>query len=128
MASPRPYVVAASGEAAEAPAGSIPIDLYGAGGAGGAVAWTDVTGKPTTFPPTIGTSATTAKAGNYVPTSAEVSAGLKAKTQVNALAAVSVADAVPSVAAPTKAEFDAVVALTNANKVAINAIIAALKA
>lgn len=35
-------------------------------------AWGDVTGKPTTFTPTIGTTATTAKAGNYVPTWAEV--------------------------------------------------------
>lgn len=28
--SPRPYVVAASGDAQDAPAGSVPIDLYGA--------------------------------------------------------------------------------------------------
>lgn len=34
---------------------------------GGSVAWADVTGKPTTFPPVIGTTATTAKAGNYAP-------------------------------------------------------------
>jgi len=33
-------------------------------GAGGAVAWADVTGKPTTFPPVVGTTATTALAGN----------------------------------------------------------------
>jgi hypothetical protein len=31
---------------------------------GGSVAWADITGKPSTFPPTIGTSATTAMAGN----------------------------------------------------------------
>lgn len=30
MASPRPYVVAASGDAQDAPAGAVPIDLYGA--------------------------------------------------------------------------------------------------
>lgn len=30
--------------------------------------WTDITGKPTTFAPTIGTTATTAKAGNWNPT------------------------------------------------------------
>ena len=36
------------------------------------VAWADVTGKPTTFSPTIGTTASTAKAGNYVPTYAEI--------------------------------------------------------
>ena len=36
------------------------------------VSWSSVTGKPTTFAPTIGTTATTAKAGNYVPTYAEI--------------------------------------------------------
>ena len=36
------------------------------------VSWSSVTGKPATFPPTIGTTATTAKAGNYVPTYAEI--------------------------------------------------------
>jgi len=30
MASPRPYVVAESGPAEDAPAGAVPIDLYGA--------------------------------------------------------------------------------------------------
>ena len=35
-------------------------------------AWADITGKPATFEPTIGTTATTAKAGNYVPTYAEI--------------------------------------------------------
>lgn len=33
-------------------------------GGGGAVAWGDVTGKPATFPPVVGTTATTALAGN----------------------------------------------------------------
>lgn len=67
----------------------------------------------------LGTTASTAKAGNYTPTSAEVGNALKAKTQVNALSAVSVADATDGATAAT---------LANANKVAINAIIAALKA
>ena len=40
--------------------------------AGGAVAWADISGKPATFLPTIGTTATTAKAGNYQPTWAQV--------------------------------------------------------
>lgn len=31
---------------------------------GGSVSWADVTGKPSTFPPTIGTTASTALAGN----------------------------------------------------------------
>lgn len=58
----------------------------------------------------VGTTAATAKAGNYVPTSAEVAAGLKAKTQINALASLT---GTPDAAALT---------------VAVNAIIAALKA
>ncbi|AHB31793.1 hypothetical protein PBI_HANSHOTFIRST_16 [Mycobacterium phage HanShotFirst] len=36
------------------------------------VSWDDVTDKPTTFPPVIGTGAADAKAGNYAPTWAEV--------------------------------------------------------
>lgn len=43
-----------------------------AGGGATAVAWADVTGKPATFAPVIGTTATTAKAGNYVPAWSEV--------------------------------------------------------
>lgn len=44
----------------------------GGGGGGGSVAWGDITEKPATFAPTIGTTATTAKAGNYAPTTDEV--------------------------------------------------------
>ena len=54
--------------------------------------------------------------------------GLADTAAITALTPVSQANAVASVAAPTKAEFDAVVALANANKVKINSIIAALKA
>lgn len=68
---------------------------------------------------TVGTTAATAKAGNYTPTSAEVSTALKAKAQITALAAVAAADATDLSTAQT---------LANANKAAINAIIAALKA
>lgn len=46
--------------------------IANAGGGGGAVAWADITGKPATFPPVIGTTATTAKAGNYVPAWSEI--------------------------------------------------------
>jgi len=41
---------------------------------GGTVAWADVTDKPATFPPTIGTTATTAKAGNAVQTATQTPA------------------------------------------------------
>ncbi len=46
--------------------------LTSGGSGGGSSAWADITGKPTTFAPTIGTTATTAKAGDYAPTWAEV--------------------------------------------------------
>lgn len=47
---------------------ALPIDVTGGGsGEGGPVDWADVTGKPSTFPPIIGTTPTTAKAGNYAP-------------------------------------------------------------
>lgn len=42
------------------------------------VAWGDVSGKPSTFPPVVGTSASTAKAGNWKPAVADVT-GLEAK-------------------------------------------------
>ena len=47
-------------------------DISGAGGSATPVQWADVQGKPATFAPTIGTSAVTAKAGNYVPAWGEV--------------------------------------------------------
>lgn len=55
--------------------------------------------------------------------------GLPTKTQVAALTAVTAADATAAAGAnPTKAEFDVLVTLANANKAKINALIAALKA
>lgn len=67
----------------------------------------------------IGATASTAKAGNYVPTTTEVANALKTKTQIAALAAITTPDG--SDAATTQT-------LANANKAAINLIIAALKA
>lgn len=37
----------------------------------GAVTWSSITGKPSTFDPTIGTTATTAMAGNKTPTTTD---------------------------------------------------------
>lgn len=37
----------------------------------GAVTWSSITGKPSTFDPTIGTTATSAMAGNKIPTATE---------------------------------------------------------
>lgn len=66
MNQPIPFVVSASGAGSAAPEGAVPINLYGASGGSSSVAWADVTGKPTTFAPVIGTTATTAAAGNHV--------------------------------------------------------------
>ena len=83
----------------------------------GTTATTALAGNTTLL--AIGTTATTAKAGNYTPTAAEVGTALKAKAQIAALAAVAVPDAT---------DLPTAQALANANKAAINAIIAALKA
>lgn len=66
----------------------------------------------------LGTTGTTAKAGNYTPTSAEVSNALKAKASIAALSKVTAEPA-----------FDqaTVIALANETQLAINAIIDALK-
>jgi hypothetical protein len=61
-------------------------------------AWADITGKPTTFTPTVGTSATTAMAGNKVPTSTQRGGVLLQAAQAD------------SAAAPTQAEFNALLA------------------
>lgn len=72
-----------------------------ASGGGDAVTWTTLPGKPATFAPTIGTTATTAKAGNYTPANATTSA------RGVVLQGVAVAN---SAAAPTQAEFNALLA------------------
>ncbi len=57
-----------------------------------------VSGKPTTYPPTIGTSSTTAMAGNKVPTATQRGGVLLQAAQAD------------SAAAPTQAEFNALLA------------------
>ncbi len=61
-------------------------------------AWADITGKPSTFTPTVGTTATTAMAGNKVPTSTQRGGVLLQAAQAD------------SAAAPTQAEFNALLA------------------
>ena len=61
-------------------------------------AWADITGKPTTFTPTVGTTATTAMAGNKVPTTTQRGGVLQQTAQAD------------SAAAPTQAEFNALLA------------------
>lgn len=63
---------------------------------GGSSAWADITGKPTTFAPIIGTTADTAKAGNYTPTKAEVGLDLVDNT----------ADAAKPISTATQAALD----------------------
>lgn len=50
----------------------------------GSVTWDTLEGKPSTFPPTIGTTATTAKAGNYQPTWSQVTSKPILMTQATA--------------------------------------------
>lgn len=61
-------------------------------------AWADITGKPSTFTPTVGTTATTAMAGNKVPTATQRGGVLLQAAQAD------------SAAAPTQAEFNALLA------------------
>lgn len=101
MAEPIPFRVADSGDVADAPSGAVPVALYGAGDSGSGVesvngqtgvvvleaddvgalpdsytppapTWASVTGKPATFPPTVGTTGTTAAAGNHTHTYASI--------------------------------------------------------
>ena len=67
----------------------------------------------------LGTTSTTAKAGNYTPTSTEVSNALKVKASIAALTKVTAESAFDEATA---------IALANESKLVINAIIDALKA
>lgn len=67
-------------------------------GGAGSVDWADITGKPATFTPTVGTTATTAMAGNKVPTTTQ-RGGVLQQTATADLAA-----------APTQADFNALLA------------------
>lgn len=64
------------------------LPAIGGGGEGPtAVAWADVTGKPSTFAPTIGATASTAAAGNHNhAVTADAGSGLAAAANIQALA------------------------------------------
>jgi len=62
------------------------------------MSFTQITGKPTTYPPTIGTTGTTAMAGNKAPTTTQRGGVLQQAAQAD------------SAAAPTQAEFNALLA------------------
>lgn len=87
---------------------NLAIDEYGnlgtSEGGSTSVAWQDITGKPSVYTPEIGTTATTAKAGNYVPTWAEITskpttfAPIIGSTATTAMAGNTVIPAVATVA------------------------------
>lgn len=64
----------------------------------GKLSFTQLTDKPTTYPPTIGTTGTTAMAGNKAPTTTQRGGVLQQAAQAD------------SAAAPTMAEFNALLA------------------
>lgn len=125
--------------------GSITTDMFASdakapfAGTSDAVAWNGVTGKPSTFPPTIGTTAATAAAGNHTHTAATTSAAgfmsgadktkldgvaaqaVNAAGAVSALASKTQIAALTPIAAPATASIQDVATL-------LNSVIAALKA
>ncbi|MCL9644970.1 hypothetical protein L2090_21135 [Rahnella victoriana] len=112
------------------------------------IAWGSVTGKPTTFAPIIGTSATTAMAGNKVPTATErggvllqtaivsltdSSGGTSGGNTVAAIpAVVAAATSADTATLPTKASVDATVTAIKNDFATLaakyNALLAAVKA
>lgn len=90
MGSPIPHVVIESGDVASAPPGAIPVAMFSDQASGGGETWQTLPGKPAVIAAgadqaaartsigagtsnlAIGTTASTAKAGNYAPTYAEV--------------------------------------------------------
>ncbi|MFC9752988.1 hypothetical protein [Streptomyces sp. NPDC056921] len=94
-------------------------------GGGGSTAWADITGKPSTFAPAIGATATTAVAGN----DSRLVAGAAGTATVRALGTTATTAAAGndarlltgtatavnnSAAAPTQAEFNALLAALRA--------------
>lgn len=92
---------------------------------GTGAAWADITGKPATFSPTIGTTATTAMAGNKVPTSTE-RGGVLQQTAIVAITdssgGTSGGNILAAVPAATAATTDATAASLTSTNAAITAI------
>lgn len=98
------------------------------------ISWSSVTGKPSTFAPVIGTTATTAMAGNKVPTSTD-RGGVLQQAAITALTdssgGTSGGNTVPAVPAATAATTDtsaASLTSTNASITALKNDIATLSA
>ncbi|MEX3036437.1 hypothetical protein AB4K08_01020 [Serratia fonticola] len=92
---------------------------------GTGAAWADITGKPSTFAPVIGTTATTAMAGNKVPTSTD-RGGVLQQTSIVAITdssgGTSGGNTVAAVPAATAATTDATAASLASTNAAITAI------
>ncbi|CAI1023205.1 hypothetical protein [Serratia ficaria] len=92
---------------------------------GSGAAWADITGKPATFAPTIGMTATTAMAGNKVPTSTD-RGGVLQQTAIVAITdssgGTSGGNTVAAVPAATAATTDATAASLASTNAAITAI------
>ncbi|EPB0881195.1 hypothetical protein ACRASO_002697 [Yersinia enterocolitica] len=92
---------------------------------GTGAAWADITGKPATFSPTIGTTATTAMAGNKVPTSTD-RGGVLQQTAIVAITdssgGTSGGNTVAAVPAATAATTDTTAASLTSTNAAITAI------
>lgn len=102
-------------------ADGLPVN-FGSGAA--PVASPTFTGNPKAPTPAVGDNDTSIATTAFVLSNAG-----KNKTEIAALTAVSAANAAAAAdSTPTKAEYDVLVTLANANKVAINALIVALKA
>lgn len=89
------------------------------------IAWSSVTGKPSTFAPVIGTTATTAMAGNKVPTSTE-RGGVLQQSAITALTdssgGTSGGNTVAAVPAATAASTDTSAASLTSTNAAITAL------
>jgi hypothetical protein len=57
--------------------------------------WSTITNKPTTFTPTIGTTSTTAKAGDYVPTWSEINSVIPTNAEFRPILGTSAITAKP---------------------------------
>lgn len=92
---------------------------------GTGAAWADITGKPSTFAPVIGTTATTAMAGNKVPTSTDRGGVLQQAAIVaitDSSGGTSGGNTVAAVPAATAATTDATAASLTSTNAAITAI------
>lgn len=83
--------------------------------------WASVTGKPATFPPTIGTTAATAKAGNYTPAWGDVTSKPAFATVATSGSYADLTGTVPTAALPPLAVNDVFPVASQAAMLALTA-------